>query len=163
MIKKMCEPFFPAATTTFGTPFNLIMLRPEPLWLHNEHTPLAGPPGSHLVPVTADHTTTPGVSKILHLTISQLKFVARCLFIGSSKPGNRMELHIVSMWWITSRDKSWGLIFGEVNSWINHKITIIINLSGSRFTSFDPSWLIMMLCKCRSCLHWWGCLVTLAA
>lgn len=68
MFKKCVNPFFSAATTTCGTPFNLIMLRPEPLWLHNEHTPLAGPPGSHLVPVIADHTTTPGVSKILHLT-----------------------------------------------------------------------------------------------
>lgn len=75
-VQKMCEPFFPAATTTFGTPFNLIMLRPEPLWLHNEHTPLAGPPGSHLVPVTADHTTTPPCQKSY---ISQLKFVAPCL------------------------------------------------------------------------------------
>ena len=125
--KKCVNPFFSAATTTCGTPFNLIMLRPEPLWLHNEHTPLAGPPGSHLVPVIADHTTTPGVknptshswnSWLVVVLSQETEWNCTLSACGGSPQGTRVE----------------------VNSKINHKITIIINLSGSRFTSFDPNW-----------------------
>ena len=73
---KMCEPFFQLQPPLLEHSSIWSLLRPEPLWLHNEHTPLAGPPGSHLVSVTADHTTTPPCQKSY---ISQLKLVAPCL------------------------------------------------------------------------------------